>query len=142
MTDPIQENEVERTAADPSAAFQDPNSPEPVDVDGEEKDDIEVPHHSPLRHDDSRSVSNSNEKKPPIDRAISYATNASVPESHIEETKKAWYKQINPLRWGEIPPVPEKRVVSREYNASFLSLVYFQWIAPLMQVSEPSPRNF
>ena len=142
MTDPTQENEVERTASDPSAALQLPNSPEPVNVDGEVKDYIEVTtHHSPLGHDDSRSLSSSDEKRPPIDRAISYATNASVPESHIEQTrKKAWYKYINPLRWGGIPPVPEKRVVSREYNAPFLSLVYFQWIAPLMQVREP-PRH-
>jgi ATP-binding cassette subfamily C (CFTR/MRP) protein 1 len=135
MTEPIQENEVERTAADPAAAFQGPNCPEPVD-NGDEKDYIEVTTHgSPSSQNDSHSVSSSDEKRPHIDRTISYATNASVP-SHTEESpkKKPWYKHINPLRWGGIPPVPEKREVSREYTASFLSMVYFQWIAKLMQV--------
>lgn len=132
MTDPTQEHGVEARAADPTAAVQNPNHPEPVDEGSEEKDEIEVTAHG------SRSVSSLNEKRLDIDRTLSYATNASVPESHTQEIpkKKAWYKHINPLRWGGIPPVPEKRTVSREYTAPFLSLVYFQWIAPLMQVCE------
>lgn len=49
--------------------------------------------------------------------------------------KKKWYKRLNPLKWGEKPPVPEERTVSREYGASFLSMLTFQWMAPIMRVS-------
>jgi ATP-binding cassette, subfamily C (CFTR/MRP), member 1 len=56
-------------------------------------------------------------------------------ESNAAPKRKPWYKTPNPFRWGKIPPVPEKRTVSREYTASFLSKVYFQWMSPLMSVS-------
>ena len=56
-------------------------------------------------------------------------------EANAASKEKPWYKTPNPMRWGKIPPVPEKRTVSREYNASFLSKVYFQWMSPLMSVS-------
>ncbi|GAA3281456.1 hypothetical protein GCM10020218_035240 [Dactylosporangium vinaceum] len=42
---------------------------------------------------------------------------------------------LNPLRWQKIPPVPEERSVSREYGASFLSKLFFEWMSPLMKVS-------
>lgn len=47
---------------------------------------------------------------------------------------KVWYKRMNPLKWGKKPPVPKERTVSREYGASFLSMLTFQWMAPLMTV--------
>ncbi|KAE8442444.1 hypothetical protein EG329_003345 [Mollisiaceae sp. DMI_Dod_QoI] len=137
MTDPTQDNDIEPRAADPSAAVQNPNHAEPFDDDGEEKDYIEVTTHAQATSQDgTQSPSSLNEKSPGLHRTKSYATNISVPESHVQETpkKKRWYKYINPLKWGSIPPVPETRSVSREYTAPFLSLVYFQWIAPLMAV--------
>jgi hypothetical protein len=54
-----------------------------------------------------------------------------------EEKKKPWHKKLNPLRWGSPPPVPKEKIVSREYQASFLSMLTFQWMAPLMTVSKP-----
>ena len=51
--------------------------------------------------------------------------------------KKIWYKRMNPLKRRKRPPVPEERMVSREYNANFLSLLTFQWMAPLMTVCCP-----
>ncbi|KAF2185036.1 P-loop containing nucleoside triphosphate hydrolase protein [Zopfia rhizophila CBS 207.26] len=53
--------------------------------------------------------------------------------------KRKWYKRMNPLKWGAKPPVPESRHVSREYQASWLSLVTFQWMAPLMTVGYQRP---
>ncbi|KAL2813648.1 P-loop containing nucleoside triphosphate hydrolase protein [Aspergillus cavernicola] len=52
-----------------------------------------------------------------------------------------WYRRltINPLRLQRIPPVPDHRSPSKEYGASFLSLVYFQWMAPLMKVGYLRP---
>jgi ATP-binding cassette subfamily C (CFTR/MRP) protein 1 len=78
------------------------------------------------------------EKHTGLHLAQTYATTASAmtgPEPQAIPKQKPWYKNLNPLRWGKIPPVPEVRTVSREYNAPFLSLVYFQWIAPIMKVS-------
>ncbi|KAH8809406.1 ABC multidrug transporter-like protein [Xylogone sp. PMI_703] len=72
----------------------------------------------------------------------SYATSALTrTDSHVDVAaqKKPWYKNPNPLRWGKIPPVPEQRGVSREYQASFLSMVYFQWISPIMTTGYKRP---
>lgn len=43
-------------------------------------------------------------------------------------------RQLNPLRWQPIPPIPEKQSVTREANASFFSHVTLGWIGPLMRV--------
>ncbi|KAI5461810.1 P-loop containing nucleoside triphosphate hydrolase protein [Mariannaea sp. PMI_226] len=48
------------------------------------------------------------------------------------ESSKNWYTDINPLRWGDIPKVPEEREVSPEYRAGFLSRLTFQWMTGLM----------
>ncbi|KHN95796.1 ABC transporter family protein [Metarhizium album ARSEF 1941] len=45
---------------------------------------------------------------------------------------KPWYRHMNPLRWGGVPPVPKDRIVSREYSAGFFSKLTFQWMTPLM----------
>ncbi|KAL2004862.1 hypothetical protein VTN00DRAFT_3135 [Thermoascus crustaceus] len=56
--------------------------------------------------------------------------------SDVEAAKRRvkWYSRLNPLRLQKIPPVPTEREVSREYGASFLSVVTFQWMSPLMKV--------
>ena len=117
---------------------------EPLHDDREEKDGFDLP----TDKDDLRSIHSiseslsGEEKRTALEQAQTSATTASAvtgTESHIELKKKPWYKNLNPLRWGKIPPVPEVRKVSREYNAPFLSLVYFQWIAPLMSVSTSCP---
>ena len=51
----------------------------------------------------------------------------------------AWYKRLNPLKRSTKPPVPKERRVSREYGASFLSLLTFQWMAPIMSVGYQRP---
>ena len=141
MTDfRAKEEEHGGAAADPAAEVENTNHEEPLDEDNREKDYLEINSNGePLSH----SGSDENEKRPQIDRTRSYATNTSTitrTDSHVEPPKKPWYKNFNPLRWGGVPPVPETRAVCREYNAPFLSLVYFQWIAPLMTVSSP-PRH-
>lgn len=67
----------------------------------------------------------------------SYATNASVDiTAEVTQTPtKPWYRTLNPLRWGGIPPIPDERNVSPEYKAGFLSLLTFGWITPMMVVS-------
>jgi ATP-binding cassette subfamily C (CFTR/MRP) protein 1 len=114
---------------------------EPPQDDLQEKaSSLDLPSHK----DDSNQESPQNEEKPAdLEPAQTYATTASAatrPESHVQPKRKPWYKNLNPLRWGKIPPVPETRSVSREYNAPFLSLVYFQWMAPIISVSAPAYR--
>lgn len=48
----------------------------------------------------------------------------------------AWRKkrQLNPLRWQKVPPVPEKQSVSGEEAAGFFSKLTLSWIGPLMKV--------
>ncbi|KAJ6438529.1 ABC transporter family protein [Purpureocillium lavendulum] len=66
----------------------------------------------------------------------SYATDASAATAATtaaaQNLHKPWYKKMNPLRWGGIPKVPDERIASREYEASFLSKLTFQWMTPLM----------
>jgi ATP-binding cassette subfamily C (CFTR/MRP) protein 1 len=146
MTDPAREKEQEYAPADPAGAVENTDHEEPLDGDGYEKDYIEITTHGePSSHTGSDAGPNENEKRPAVERTKSYATNTSAvtrTDSHVDAPveKQPWYRRINPLRWGGIPPLPETRKVSREYNAPFLSLVYFQWVAPLMSASLPHQR--
>lgn len=146
MADRSQEKD-EYGAADLASAAETTNNDEPLDVDGEEKDYIEATSHGQSSsHSGSENGNNEKEDRPGLEHTKSYATTTSVitrTESQPDEPtkRKPWYKKYNPLRWGKIPPVPESRKVSREYNAPFLSLVYFQWMAPLMSVSASLPPS-
>lgn len=82
-----------------------------------------------------------NEEDGVLEKVVSAATDVSeastaypVQKPQVEYEKKPWYRRLNPLRRGQPPPVPEERIVSREYNASFLSIVLFHWITPIMTV--------
>jgi ATP-binding cassette, subfamily C (CFTR/MRP), member 1 len=66
------------------------------------------------------------------------ASSAAYPEAAKDEEKLPWHRRINPLRRNP-PPIPEERAVCREYNASFLSLLTFQWINPLMTTGYKRP---
>ncbi|KAI1614391.1 ABC multidrug transporter [Exophiala viscosa] len=72
-----------------------------------------------------------------IESAATTATEATDASAAVhtksrEPEKAPWHHRMNPLRRGAPPPVPEERTVCPEYNASFLSLVTFQWMNPLM----------
>jgi len=141
MAEPSKEKDYSPT--DPVGGADSTNHEEPLDVDGKEKEYIEInTHRSASNSSNSGSEFGQDEKKirPGLQQTKSYATDASAlsrtdSQVDVPAIKKPWYKKINPLKWGKIPPVPETRRVSREYNAPFLSLVYFQWMAPLMSVS-------
>ncbi|KAJ5650852.1 ABC transporter integral membrane type 1 [Penicillium longicatenatum] len=86
------------------------------------------------------------EKLPPAEARSARSTSGEEPKAPgldvdgLESTtKKKWYKRLNPLRWQTPPPVPEERTPSKEYGASFLSVVYFQWMSPLMNVGYLRP---
>ena len=92
---------------------------------------LEVPRWSEKR-------SNSRSSKTGLQRTISTATEAtdvtSIHDTKPENTERPpWHYRWNPLK-RKVPPVPKERQISREYRASFLSLLTFQWINPLMTV--------
>lgn len=119
------------------------NSPEqddiddqPLDVDGKEKEYLAI------SSTDSLSEKESTQKRAKLEQIKSYATSNSAFSQAVEEPPtKGRHQNLNPLKWGKIPPVPEEREVCREYNAGFFSLVYFQWIAPLMSVRSATPSK-
>ncbi|KAF2099088.1 hypothetical protein NA57DRAFT_38826 [Rhizodiscina lignyota] len=47
------------------------------------------------------------------------------------KAKRSFWHRIDPLK-RKPPPVPEERGPSREYRAPFISMLYFQWVAPLI----------
>ena len=55
-----------------------------------------------------------------------------------DQPRKPWYRRLNPLRLQKIPPTPKERTPSREYGANIFSVITFQWMAPLMNVSRLS----
>ncbi|PHH53096.1 hypothetical protein CFIMG_008286RA00001 [Ceratocystis fimbriata CBS 114723] len=67
------------------------------------------------------------------------ASSAVAPAVLVSEagsqTKKSWFKNLNPLKMGAAPPVPESRSPSPESSANWLSLLMFHWMTPLMTAS-------
>ncbi|RMD43860.1 hypothetical protein DV735_g1180, partial [Chaetothyriales sp. CBS 134920] len=57
----------------------------------------------------------------------------------LEKIVTSWLRRLDPFRRGKIPPVPTERTVCPEYSASFLSLLMFQWINPLMTTGYKRP---
>lgn len=128
-------------ATEPIGGAESTNNDEPLDIDGKEREYVEIATHDSPSADTTHSGDRiEKEERPGLAQTKSYATTTSAvtrSDSQVDTPvkRKPWYKKINPLKWGAVPPVPETRGVSREYTASFLSLVYFQWMAPLMNVS-------
>ena len=75
-----------------------------------------------------------------IHRTVTAVTNASTMSVEPpSKEKRSWYTRLNPLKRSIKPPVPKERAVSREYRAPFLSLLTFQWMAPLMSTGYQRP---
>ena len=117
--------EKEYGSTDPVGAVNETNSSEPVATE-------------PLQYvesdsDISSSKQQPKEGQPHVHRTVTTTTTTSTltVESQPNEVKP-WYKRLNPLKRSIKPPVPKERRISREYGAPFLSLLTFQWMAPLM----------
>lgn len=118
--------EKEYTSTDPVGAVNATNTSEPVATE-------------PLQYVGSESDVSSpdqeqnKEVQAPFHRTVtSTTTNTTLSVESQSKVKKPWYKRLNPLKKSTKPPIPKERIVSREYGASFLSLLTFQWMAPLM----------
>ena len=94
---------------------------------GSDSDSISDPEKNisdPIKKSTTRSTRRSGASEP----------ESSAPDDQVNRRKK-WYRNLNPLRWGRTPPVPTERSISREYGASIFSIITFQWMAPMMDVS-------
>jgi ATP-binding cassette subfamily C (CFTR/MRP) protein 1 len=127
MAEPGEEKDHKIT--DPIGGVNSTNRAEPLAAEEQQPD---------LGDEKETTLDNIVKTQPPLKHSKSYVTTTSVvsgaTESSVEAKQKPWYKQLNPMRWGAPPPVPQTRQVSREYTAGFLSLMTFQWMAPLMTV--------
>ncbi|KAG7002238.1 multidrug resistance protein fer6 [Physcia stellaris] len=75
-----------------------------------------------------------------VSKTLSATTTTSTQAPGSESTKtKPWYKSLNPMKSRSKPPVPKERIVSREYGASFWSMLTFQWMAPIMRTGYQRP---
>ena len=132
--------EKEYGPTDPVGAAHATNEPEPVATDPQQD------YAGSLRDSDVSSdleKQQENEKQPDVTKTLTATTTGSsfTDESTtaVPTEKKPWYKRLNPLKRSTKPPVPKQRIVSREYRASFLSLLTFQWMAPLMSTGYQRP---
>jgi len=130
MTD-LGHQEKEYSSADPVGAVNQTNTQEPVATE-------------PLQYVVSESGSSSDQEKkeiPEATRTLTTTTTRSTltaADFNPEPSKKRpWYRR-NPLKGSRKPPVPKERVVSKEYGASFFSVLTFQWMAPIMRVRGPT----
>lgn len=120
-------HEKEYASTDPIGAVNETNSSEPVATE-------------PLQYVGSESdISSSHHQEPEkegeavVHRTVTATTTTSTLTVESQRQKqKPWYKRLNPLKKSVNPPIPKERSVSREYGASFLSHLTFQWMAPLM----------
>ena len=119
-------HEKEYASTDPVGAVNATNSSEPVAT-------------KPLQYVGSDSDLSSSHQKPEkegeveVHRTVTATTTTSTLTVESQRQKrKPWYKRLNPLKKSIKPPIPKERSVSREYGASFLSQLTFQWMAPLM----------
>ena len=119
-------HEKEYASTDPVGAVNETNSSEPVATE-------------PLQYVGSESDLSSSHQEPEkkgeadVHRTVTATTTTSTLTVESQRQKqKPWYKRLNPLKKSIKPPIPKERSVSREYGASFLSHLTFQWMAPLM----------
>lgn len=109
-----------------------------------DSDKIERVHDSDGDADDDDGDAANDRQRPALNTIKSYATgtSAATRTSTLGVTEqRPWYRNLNPLKWGDAPPLPEERMVSREYNAGFFSKLTFEWMSPLMTVSGTFSRS-
>ena len=147
--------EKEYASTDPVGAAHQTNASEPVATEPlqsvgstDRTDNHESRATESLRYvgSDSDFSSSDQEKKetrPDVKRTLTTTTTTSsmTAETRDTEPQKSppWYKRLNPLKRSIKPPVPKERRISREYGAPFLSLLTFQWMAPLMSTGYQRP---
>ncbi|KAK5132543.1 hypothetical protein LTR08_008860 [Meristemomyces frigidus] len=132
-------------------AHAEPLAEEPLDVVSSESSTNQEKHgETEVVEDSSDSQSdggNGKTQRPPVARTASTWTSTtgtsnatSIAEAEAQSPRKrTWSEKLNPLKHKTLPPIPQERGVSREWHASFFSMLTFQWMAPLMSVGYQRP---
>lgn len=132
-TEPATTEPLQYVVSDNSSTDQDHNG---KDSDPHKYIDTEKESPTPARRYTTQSSAYSNITSDDDDDGASNTTKKST-------RRKRWYQRgLNPLKWESPPPVPKERTVSREYGASFLSRLTFQWMSPAMAVRFALPHPF
>lgn len=131
------QHEKEYGVTDPVGAAHETHTAEPVATEPKEYGGAESDSSSGHEYLKEKAV------RPDASRTLTQATTTSsfTVDSITADppVAKPWYKRLNPLKRSTKPPVPKERIVSREYSASFLSKLTFQWMSPLMSVGYQRP---
>lgn len=91
---------------------------------------------------DAKYMEEGNAQHSSMQRSASSWTESSDESSHSDAAshksviveRRKWSEKINPLKKKHVPPIPNNSGPSPEYTAGFISLLTFQWMAPLMNV--------
>lgn len=71
-------------------------------------------------------------------KQLDYGKEVGTLEAGGKDAKKESFlrkkRELNPLRWQPIPPVPETQNPSAEGVAGFFSKLTLSWVGPLMRV--------
>ncbi|KAK5109732.1 hypothetical protein LTR62_006572 [Meristemomyces frigidus] len=94
--------------------------------------------------DNEKNTYVGNVRRQPLERTASTWTGTSAATSVAvaqppPPRKRTLYQRLNPLKHAVPPPIPEQRAQNREYTAGIFSIIYFQWMAPLMSVGYQRP---
>lgn len=74
-----------------------------------------------------------------IESAFTHTTIDEVNETRSlsdDDSKRKWTYRLDPFKRKTKPPVPQHRGESREAKAGFWSKLTFQWMGPIMMVSD------
>lgn len=135
--------------SDPMGAYEDGNLGRAEPIDSATADD-DIATKDAAEEDEKKreftKIKSAKEARPAIGEPLeSYATTATETSVAISGesviVKKPWYRKANPLRWGQIPPIPDERGTSKEATAGFLSRATFQWMAPVMVAGYKRPLD-
>lgn len=130
MTEPGRHGE-EYGSTDPIGSANDTHTSDPVATE---------PLQVVVSNSDSVSSDPEEKKRLTASRTLTTTTTASTVTPEPEARgKKPWYRSLNPLKSRRKPPVPKERVISREYGASFLSMLTFEWMSPVMRIGYQRP---
>ncbi|KAF8460897.1 ABC multidrug transporter [Kalaharituber pfeilii] len=87
----------------------------------------------------SRSTSSTASATPDIDKTHTGDIESGNTQNGGDDNKKK--RSWNPLRWREIPPIPDKPQMSKEASAGVLSNLTFHWIGDFMKVGYLRPLH-
>ncbi|OJD32507.1 abc transporter family protein [Diplodia corticola] len=100
--------------------------------------------HSPYSAANSRAAATSatlvGSERQSVAKSIQHDDpSAADPARSLHSPRPSWYRRLNPLNRGPVPPVPAERTVCPEHKAGFFSRLTFSWLTPIMAAGYRRP---